>query len=50
MTNDDKNIKNEDQAELTNSKRPDDKGNIQIDCHVKIFDPNSQETIMESRA
>ena len=32
------------------SKKPDDLGNIQIDCYVKIFDPNSQEVMMESRA
>lgn len=31
-------------------KKPDDLGNIQIDCHVKIFDPNTKEVLVETRA
>ena len=29
--------------------RPDDRGNIQIDCYVRISDPNTQETLVELR-
>lgn len=31
-------------------KKPDDLGNIQIDCYVKIFDPNTKEVLVETRA
>ena len=31
-------------------KKPDDKGNIQIDCHLRIFDPNTKKVILETRA
>lgn len=31
------------------SRIPDDKGNIQIDSFVKIFDPNTQEVLVEVR-
>ena len=27
----------------------DDRGNIQIDCYVRISDPNTQETLVEVR-
>jgi hypothetical protein len=30
-------------------RKPDDKGNIQIDSFVKIFDPNTQEVLVEVR-
>jgi len=28
---------------------PDDRGNIQIDCYVRISDPNTQEILVEAR-
>ena len=31
-------------------KRPDDRGAIQIDAHIEIFDPNTKETFLEGRA
>lgn len=31
-------------------RKPDDRGNIQIDCHVRIFDPNTKQVMLESRA
>jgi hypothetical protein len=37
-------------GETTSSlTRPDDEGNVQIDGFVRIFDPNSKETILEVR-
>ena len=29
--------------------RPDDRGNIQIDCYVRISDPTTQEILVEVR-
>jgi hypothetical protein len=37
-------------VEKVKDKKPDDKGNIQIDCHVKIYDPESQQVLLETRA
>jgi hypothetical protein len=31
-------------------RKPDDKGNIQIDCHLKIYDPNTKQVMLETRA
>jgi hypothetical protein len=31
------------------STLPDDRGNIQIDCYVRILDPKTQETLVEVR-
>lgn len=51
MTNEDKNANQTVNSDVkTPSKKPDDLGNIQIDCYVKIFDPNTEEVMMESRA
>jgi hypothetical protein len=36
-------------GENPNLTRPDDEGNVQIDGFVRIFDPNSKETILEVR-
>jgi hypothetical protein len=40
----------ENQPQASQAKKPDDKGNIQIDCHVKIYDPNTKQVIVETRA
>lgn len=50
MKNKDMPVKEEDQPSQKRVSQPDDQGNIQIDCHIKIFDPNTKETILESRA
>lgn len=31
-------------------RRPDDRGSIQVDGFVKIFDPNTQQVFLETRA
>lgn len=31
-------------------KKPDDLGNIQLDCHIKIYDPKTQQVLLETRA
>jgi hypothetical protein len=31
-------------------RKPDDRGNIQIDCYLRIIDPNTQKVLLESRA
>jgi hypothetical protein len=32
------------------SKKPDDRGSVQIDAHIKIYDPNSEQVYVEGRA
>jgi hypothetical protein len=32
------------------TKKPDDRGQVQIDCFVKIYDPNSKDVFLEARA
>lgn len=31
-------------------KKPDDRGSVQIDAHIKIYDPNTNQTYVEGRA
>jgi hypothetical protein len=47
------NIKNAPQTEQTPKtpvKRPDESGSVYIEAHVKIFDPNTQDVLVEKRA
>jgi hypothetical protein len=38
------------QAPKTTFKRPDESGSVYIEAHVKIFDPNTQDVLVEKRA
>lgn len=42
------NMKNNQTTQI--QKRPDEAGGIHVEGHVKIFDPNSMEIIVEKRA
>ena len=47
----DKNPINEAQkSDAVQPKRPDDLGNIQIAAYVRVFDPNTQEVLVEARS
>ena len=45
-------IKNsqKEQEKTAQPARPDDQGNIQIDCHLRIMDPNTKKVLVETRA
>jgi hypothetical protein len=50
MINDDINTKPLNSNNQENKPaRPDDRGNIQIDCYVRISDPATQKTLVEVR-
>jgi hypothetical protein len=38
------------QIPKTPVKRPDESGSVYIEAHVKIFDPNTQDVLVEKRA
>jgi len=40
----------QDQPAPRTESRPNERGNFVVMGHVKIFDPNTQETIVETRA
>ena len=37
-------------VDLEKTKKPDDRGSVQIDAHIKIYDPNTNQTYVEGRA
>ena len=48
ITNNNSNTLNQNEV-VKKPTSPDDRGNIQIDCYVRISDPKTQETLVEVR-
>jgi hypothetical protein len=46
----DQNMQEKQPEARARDKKPDDLGNIQIDCHIKIYDPKTQQVLLETRA
>lgn len=46
----DQNMQEKQPEAQARDKKPDDLGNIQIDCHIKIYDPKTQQVLLETRA
>lgn len=51
MTNNaiNKNMEEEQKETVEPEKKPDEKGGIYIESHIKIFDPNTQEVYLDGR-
>ena len=46
----DNNIANAQKTDKHTPARPDDQGNIELAAYVRVFDPNTQETLVEARS
>ena len=44
-----KNMEEEQKETAVPEKKPDEKGGIYIESHIKIFDPNTQEVYLDGR-
>ena len=50
LNNDNTELKQPTQAENDTATQPDERGSIHIQGHIKIFDPETNETFIEARA
>jgi hypothetical protein len=45
-----KEVKSEEKKDADNSKKPNENNGVYISSHLKIFDPNTKEVLLQKRA